>query len=89
MGRTTKTISLSLSPEMSEKIEKLMKKEGRTRSELIREALRRYVEEQEWKEIYRYGEMKAREKGIMEKDVDRIIHEYREEKRKTKSGTGQ
>ncbi|MEA1965516.1 MAG: ribbon-helix-helix domain-containing protein [Candidatus Aerophobetes bacterium] len=88
MGRTTKTISLSVPPEMAEKIKKLMNKEGRTRSELIREALRRYVEEQEWKEIYRYGEMKAREKGIKEEDVDRIIHEYREEKRKAQSGAG-
>jgi len=88
MGRTTKTISLSVPPEMAEKIKELMKKEGRTRSELIREALRRYVEEQEWKEIYRYGERKAREKGIKKEDVDRIVHEYREEKRKAKSGTG-
>jgi len=88
MARTTKTISLSLPPEMAEKIKELMKKEGRTRSELIREALRRYVEEQEWKEIYRYGERKAKEKGIREEDVDRIIHEYREKKRKTKSSAG-
>ena len=73
MGRTTKTISLSLPPKMAEKIKELMKKEGRTRSELIREALRRYVDEQEWKEIYRYGEMKAREKGITEEQVEDII----------------
>jgi len=73
MGRTTRTISLSVPPEMAEKIKELMKKEGRTRSELIREALRRYVEEQEWKEIYRYGEMKAREKGITEDQVEDII----------------
>ena len=73
MGRTTKTISLSLPPEMAEKIKELMKKEGRTRSELIREALRRYAEEQEWKEIYRYGEMKAKEKGITEDQVEDII----------------
>ena len=82
MGRTTKTISLSLPPEMAKKIKELMKKEGRTRSELIREALRRYVEEQEWKEICQYGEMKAKQKGIKEEDVDQIVHEYREEKRK-------
>ena len=73
MGRTTKTISLSVPPEMAEKIKELMKKEGRTRSELIREALRRYVEEQEWKEIYRYGEMKAREKRITEDQIEDII----------------
>ena len=50
-----------------------MKEEARTRSELIREALRRYVEEQEWKKIYRYGEMTAREKGITEDQVESII----------------
>ena len=47
MARTTKTITLSLPPEMVDKIEELMKEEGRTRSELLREALRRYAEEQE------------------------------------------
>ena len=77
MGRTTKTISLSVPPEMAEKIKELMKKEGRTRSELIREALRRYVEEQEWKKIYRYGEMKAREKGITEDQVEDIVDAHR------------
>lgn len=73
MARTTKTISLSIPPEMAKKIQELMKEEDRTRSELIREALRRYMEEQEWKKIYRYGEMKAREKGITEDQVESII----------------
>jgi CopG family transcriptional regulator/antitoxin EndoAI len=77
MGRVTKTISLSVPPEMEKKIKTLMKEEGRTRSELIREALRRYVEEQEWKKIYRYGEMKAREKGITEEQVEEIINAHR------------
>ena len=73
MPRTTKTITLSLPPDMVDKIEKLMKEEGRTRSELLREALRRYAEEQEWKKIYRYGEIKARERGITEDQVEDII----------------
>jgi CopG family transcriptional regulator/antitoxin EndoAI len=73
MARVTKTITLSLPPEMVDKIEELMKEEGRTRSELLREALRRYSEEQEWKKIYRYGEMKAREKGITEDQIEDII----------------
>jgi len=77
MGRTVKTISLSLPPEMAKKIKELMEKEGRTRSELIREALRRYVEQQEWKETLRYGRMKAREKGITEDQVEDIVDEYR------------
>jgi len=73
MARVTKTITLSLPPEMVDEIEELMKEEGRTRSELLREALRRYAEEQEWKKIYRYGEMKAREKGITEDQIEDII----------------
>jgi CopG family transcriptional regulator/antitoxin EndoAI len=73
MARVTKTITLSLPPEMVDKIEELMKEEGRTRSEFLREALRRYAEEQEWKKIYRYGEMKAREKGITEDQIEDII----------------
>jgi len=77
MARTTETISLSIPPGMAKKIQELMKEEDRTRSELIREALRRYVEEQEWKKIYRYGEMKAREKRITEDQVESIIDVHR------------
>ncbi len=73
MARTTKTITLSLPPEMADKIDELMKEEGRTRSELLREALRRYAEEREWRKIYRYGEAKARQRGITEDQIeDRI-----------------
>jgi CopG family transcriptional regulator/antitoxin EndoAI len=78
MARATKTITLSLSPEMLDKIEELMKEEGRTRSELLREALRRYAEEQEWKKIYRYGGLKAREKGITEDQIEDIIDAHRQ-----------
>ncbi|HON72940.1 MAG TPA: ribbon-helix-helix domain-containing protein [bacterium] len=73
MSRVTQLITLSIPPEMDEKIRELMKKENRTRSELIREAIRRYIEEKEWEEIYRYGEKKAIEKGITEDQVEDII----------------
>jgi CopG family transcriptional regulator/antitoxin EndoAI len=78
MARVTKTITLSLPPEMDKKINVLLKKEGRTRSELFREALRRYMEEQEWKEITRYGRMKAKERGITEDQVEDIINSHRQ-----------
>ena len=77
MARITKTVTLSLPPEMDKKISALMKKEGRTRSELLREALRRYMEEQEWKETLRYGRMRAKEKGITEDQVEDIVDAYR------------
>lgn len=77
MARVTKTVTLSLPPEMDKKINVLLKKEGRTRSELFREALRRYMEEQEWKEITRYGRMKAKKGGITEDQVEDIVDAYR------------
>ncbi len=77
MARTTKTITLSLPPEMADMIEELMKEEGRTRSELLREALRRYAEEREWKKIYRYGELKAKQRRIIEDQIEDIIDAHR------------
>ena len=73
MGRTTKTITLSLPPEMAATIEKLRKEEGRTRSELLREAVRRYAEEREWRKIYRYGAAKAQQQGIREDQIEALI----------------
>ena len=42
MARVTVTFCVSLSPEMAAEIDRIMEIEHRTRSELIREALRRY-----------------------------------------------
>jgi hypothetical protein len=42
MARTTATFSISLPPEMLAWVDELRMREHRTRSELIREALRRY-----------------------------------------------
>jgi len=41
--RTRQTITISLPPEMLKQVEKTMRSEHRTRSELVREALRTYV----------------------------------------------
>ena len=79
MGRTTKTITFSLPPDMADRVEEIMKQEGRTKSELLREALRRYIEEREWRQLYRYGEQKAREQGIGRGDVEHLVGEYRAE----------
>lgn len=78
MSRVTKTITFSLSPEMMGMAERIRRKENRTMSELLREALRRYIEEREWQEILRYGRMKAVEKGITEDMVEDIVDAYRE-----------
>ena len=60
-SRNTKTITFSLPPEMAEQVQAVMKEEGRTMSELIREALRNYMEEREWLRDIRYERLKKRE----------------------------
>ncbi len=50
-------------------------------SELVREALRYYERERSWAETNAYGRARAEALGIREEDVDRLIHEYRREKR--------
>ncbi|MDE2942174.1 MAG: ribbon-helix-helix protein, CopG family [Chloroflexota bacterium] len=58
--RNTKTITFSLPPEMAEQVQDVMRDEGRTMSELIREALRNYMEEREWLRTIRYERLRAR-----------------------------
>jgi Arc/MetJ-type ribon-helix-helix transcriptional regulator len=45
--RTSKTISVSMPPAQLKQVERLAKRENRTMSELIREALRQYQQRQE------------------------------------------
>lgn len=85
MGRTTKTITFSLPPDMADRVEEIMRQEGRTKSELLREALRRYIEEREWRELFRYVEHRAREQGLKPQEVERLVEEYRAEASKSKT----
>lgn len=75
--RTSKIVSLSLPPELLRDAERVARKEGRTKSELFREALRRYIEERRWREIQHYGAERARRAGLTETDVERAVAEYR------------
>ena len=79
MPRTTKTITFSLSPEMADRVEEAIKQQGRSRSEFLREAVLRYIEECERRELLQYGEKKAREQGLGPEDVVGLVEEYRAE----------
>jgi len=75
--RTTKILSLSLPPKLLREAERAAKTEGRTKSELFREALRRYLLEEKVRQLQRYGARQARKLGIKASDVQRLIEEYR------------
>ena len=74
---TAKQTSLSLPPKLLREAERLAKREGRTRNELMSEALKRYIAESKRLELLKYGQEQARKLGLKESDVDRLIHEYR------------
>ena len=77
MTRTTKVITFSLPPEMAERVREVMAEEDRTMSELVREALRLYMDDREWRSLVRYGQRRAREQGIAPEDVERLVDEFR------------
>ena len=47
--RNTDTITFSLPPEMAQELRQVVKDDQRTVSELLREAIRLYMEEREWR----------------------------------------
>jgi CopG family transcriptional regulator/antitoxin EndoAI len=77
MPRTTAIWNISLPPEMAKEAETVAKKEARTKSELVREALRQYLWSAKWRNLQAYGQKQARKLGIREEDVERLIDETR------------
>ena len=75
----TQTLNIALPKELVKKVDKVAKKEYRNRSELIREALRAYIDRLEsWDNIFRAGTKAMKEMGVnSEKQVDEIVYEFR------------
>ena len=82
--RNTKTLSVTLPPDMLKRAQSIAKKESRTMSELIREALRYYERRSWWDEVNAYGHASAQRQGIREDDVERLVHETRTRRRATR-----
>ena len=58
--RSTDTITFSLPPEMAQQLRQVVKEEDRTVSELLREAIRLYMEEREWRRRERLERLRSR-----------------------------
>ncbi len=57
----------------------MVKEEDRTVSELLREAIRLYTEEREWRRLERYRRLRTRGQGIAPEEVERLVDEHRAE----------
>jgi len=82
--RNTRTLSVTLPPEMLKRAQSIAKKESRTMSELIREALRHYERRSWWDDVNAYGLARAQREGLREQDVDRLVREARASNRARK-----
>jgi CopG family transcriptional regulator / antitoxin EndoAI len=76
------TVNISFNDELLEQIDQVAREESRSRSELIREAARTYIDrKRRWRQIFAFAEQKARETSLSEEDIESEIAEYRREKR--------
>lgn len=80
MERTTRQFTISMPPEMAEQVITAAEAEGRTISELFREAFRTYRAQRLRKALRDFQqEGRKRNPGYSAEDVERLIHEVRSE----------
>ena len=66
--RKSRTITFSLPPEMFDQVQRVRDEEGRDMSELVREALRLYMEERELRREARLERLRSRQVSQSEED---------------------
>jgi CopG family transcriptional regulator / antitoxin EndoAI len=75
------TVNISFQKRLLIDIDKLAKKERRSRSELLREAARMYIERKNrWHKIFALGQAVAKQRGMSEEDIASEIRAYRRSK---------
>ena len=85
--RRSQTVTVSLPPDLAREVDRAARKEGRSRSETFREALRQYLARRDrWDRIFAVGEGTARRLGVSEQDVTAAVKARRKARtRKTKN----
>ncbi len=79
MKATSDTESVSMPSSLLAEVQAVANEEHRSRDELVREAIVRYLENRRWQRLLAYGEQQARSLGLTDADVPRLIEEYRQE----------
>ena len=72
------TVNISFNDELLKRIDQVARQESRSRSELIREAARAYIERRNrWNQIFEFAEKRAKDRGISESDIAQEIGNHR------------
>ncbi len=81
MGRKTRVVGFSVSPEIAREYERLTVRQGTTKSELFRRMIETYkasLEEEEFFRLQRKMARRASKRGsLTEREVERIVFEDR------------
>jgi len=72
-----KILSVSIPDELMREAEAVARAQGKTKSELVREALRRQVELERLRALQRYARDRAEERGIGPEDGEACVDEVR------------
>lgn len=76
--RISRTWTISLPPHMEREANQIAKQERRTKSELVREALRVYLATRQWQSLQQKVSLRAKQRGIeSEADVENLIDKLR------------
>ncbi len=70
-----------LPDELQQKVEEIAREQERKPSEVVEDAVRRYVAVRGLEQLAEKGEKRARALGIREEDVPRLVEEVRRENR--------
>lgn len=73
----SKLLSVSLPDDLSDGTDQLAAAQGRTRSEVVRDALRSYLWRERWSMATREGRARAELEGVGPEDVERLVDEIR------------
>lgn len=85
--RPSHTFTISLPPDLAAEVDRLAEEEHRSRSELFREAFRRYVNSrQRWERILEFGPLAAAASGLVaaaaiDAAVDEAVDDVRRQRR--------
>lgn len=77
----SRLLSVSLPEDLAEETDALAQSLGKTRSEVVRDALRRQVQVERFAALQRYGRNKAEARGIGPEDAETLVDELRAEQR--------
>ncbi|MBI1869970.1 MAG: ribbon-helix-helix protein, CopG family [Chlamydiae bacterium] len=78
----TKTVNISFQNHLLSLIDKMARNESRTRSELIREASRAYIDRKnKWKTIFAFGKKQVGSLKLKESDIEMAIKQFREKRK--------